>query len=87
VTFRYQSLQDDGMALHRYTVVQDAGPVPIRLIFEPALSMATAAVPTVTASVDGVAASLDMRRIGNRIVTPVQVVLDDERVVEIRTGT
>jgi hypothetical protein len=87
VTFRYQSLQDDGMALHRYTVVQDAGPVPIRLIFEPALSLATAAVPTVAASVDGVAASLDMRRVGNRIVTPVQVVLDDERVVEIRTGT
>lgn len=59
-----------------FSFVQSAGAYPIRLIFEPILSVAVT-----SAYVDGTPASLDFRPHRDRILIPVQIMLDDRRVV------
>src|SRR5688572_6148643 len=59
-----------------FALTQVAGAYPIRLIFEPILSMRVE-----KAFVDGTGANLDFRPHGDRIVIPVQIMLDDRRVV------
>ena len=60
-----------------YTIEQVAGAMPVRLIFEPTFDR-----PVTAASVDGVAADLNVQPHGNRIIAPVQIMLDNRR--EIR---
>lgn len=75
ITMHYQ---EDGN-VRRFTLSQTSGAYPIRLIFEAAL------VPPVRfAFVDGALATLDSRPVDNRIVMPVQIMLDDTRVVEFQ---
>jgi hypothetical protein len=59
-----------------FAITQVAGAYPIRLIFEPILALRVA-----KAFVDGTAASLDFRPHGDRIIIPVQIMLDERRVV------
>lgn len=59
---------------------QPDGAVPVRVVFEPALPI----VALESAAVDGQAARLDARRVGERVVVPVQIVLDHERRIELR---
>ncbi|MBX6366022.1 MAG: hypothetical protein IRZ00_19415 [Gemmatimonadetes bacterium] len=65
---------------HRFEVVPEAGPVPVRVILEPALPGRLR-----TARVDGVDAQLDPRPFGERILVPVQLVVDHARTVELET--
>jgi hypothetical protein len=64
---------EDGM---QFEIVQVAGAYPVRLIFEPILS-----VPVLKAFVDDAPASLDFKPHGDRIIIPVQIMLDDRRIV------
>jgi hypothetical protein len=64
---------DDGM---QFEIIQIAGAYPIRLIFEPILS-----IRVERAFVDGTPASLDFRPHGDRVIIPVQILLDDRRVL------
>ena len=64
-------------ALLRFSFKQTAGAYPIRLIFEPAVTQRVK-----HAFVDGTLATLDVRSVGGRVVLPVQIMLDAERVVE-----
>jgi hypothetical protein len=64
--------------VHRFDMEQLGGAVPLRLVFEPALPGAVAAV-----RVDGAHASLALRPSGERTLVPVQLVLDQLRRVEI----
>jgi hypothetical protein len=59
-----------------FAITQVAGAYPIRLIFEPIL-----AVRVAKAFVDGTPASLDFRPHGDGIIIPVQIMLDERRVV------
>ena len=59
-----------------FEIVQMTGAYPVRLIFEPVLSAAVSA-----ARVDGVPATLDFRPHGDRIIVPVQIMLDDRRTI------
>lgn len=59
-----------------FTFSQIAGAYPIRLIFEPILS-----VPVRQAFVDAAPASLDFRPFGERFIIPVQIMLDERRTV------
>lgn len=68
----------NGAAL-RFEIVQVAGAYPIRLIFEPVLATAIA-----EAVVDGEPASLDFRPHGDRIIIPVQLMLDDRRILDLK---
>ncbi|HET9984561.1 MAG TPA: hypothetical protein VFQ38_13275 [Longimicrobiales bacterium] len=65
-------------ALHRFEVEPEAGPVPVRVILEPALPGHLRA-----AHIDGVAAQLDPRPFGERVIVPVQLVVDHSRTVEL----
>ena len=58
----------------QFDASQSSGAYPVRLIFEPAL-----VVPVLSVTVDLRSAALDMRPFGERIVAPVQIVLDDRR--------
>jgi hypothetical protein len=62
----------------QFQLVQSAGAYPLRLIFEPALP----ALPK-RAFVDGKQAELDYIPRGERIVAPVQIVLDEHRTVTL----
>ena len=64
-----------------YVVEQVAGAMPVRLIFEPTFDR-----PVTTASVDGVAAELNLQPHGNRIIAPVQIMLDNRREIRFETG-
>ncbi|HEX7120650.1 MAG TPA: GH116 family glycosyl hydrolase [Longimicrobiales bacterium] len=64
---------------HTFRLVQEAGSVPVTLIFEPMLPARRLAA----ARVDGEPAELDPRPHGERMLVPVQLVLDAERVVEL----
>jgi hypothetical protein len=64
-------------ARHTFQFQQTAGRVPVRLVFEPAL----AATALRGASVDGRPARLDPRPFGERILVPIQLVLDHERTI------
>lgn len=57
-----------------YRFEQVAGAMPIRLIFEPTFTK-----PIVSAVVDEVVADLNVQPHGQRIVAPLQIVLDNER--------
>lgn len=67
---------------HLFTLEQRAGSVPVRVIFEPLLP----ASRITSAHVDGQPAELDPRRFGERLMVPVQIVLDHERVIELEAG-
>jgi hypothetical protein len=67
---------------HRFTLEQRAGAVPVRVTFEPLLP----ASHMTSAHVDGQPAELDPRRFGERLLVPVQIVLDHERVVELEVS-
>lgn len=60
----------------RYQIEQFAGAMPVRLIFEPTFRQAIKSV-----DVDGVTASLSLQQQGDRIVAPMQLMLDDARLV------
>lgn len=64
---------------HVFRLEQEEGSVPVTVIFEPMLP----ARRLVAARVDGVDAELDPRPLGERMLVPVQLVLDAERVVEL----
>lgn len=59
-----------------FAITQVAGAYPVRLIFEPIL-----AVRVEKAFIDATPASLDFRPHGDRIIIPVQIMLDERRVV------
>lgn len=61
----------------RYEIEQVGGAMPVRLIFEPIVS-----VPFSKALVDGVLADLNVAVIGSDVVAPLQIMLDAKRVVE-----
>jgi hypothetical protein len=69
----------DGTA-HEYAFEQFAGAMPVRLIFEPTFTKAITSV-----AVDGVAADLDVRPYRDRIVAPLQIMLDDRRSIRFQT--
>lgn len=61
----------------RFTITQTAGAMPVRLILEPAL-----ADRRWQPVVDATVADLDVKPVGDRIILPVQIMLDERRVVE-----
>jgi hypothetical protein len=66
---------------HRYTLEPLAGAVPLRVVLEAAIPGTPSAVRGTR--VDGRTASLDLRSWGQRTLVPVQLVLDDRRVLEV----
>jgi hypothetical protein len=68
--------------LHHFTFTQESGAVPVRVIFEPLLPIPTLA----GATVDGQPALLEPRPHAGRLLVPIQIVLDDERVLELEGG-
>lgn len=81
VRLGYSKAFDGDRAIHRFEASQDSGPTPVRLILEP-LIVATRVHAT---TVDGTPAQLDLQAAGTRLMIPVQLVLDDTRVLEIVT--
>lgn len=75
ITLRYQREGD----WHRFTFLQESGPVPVRVIFEPLIP----APGLASARVDGQEALLEPRPRQGRLLVPVQIVLDDMRLIEI----
>jgi hypothetical protein len=73
------SWSHDSRGNHTIRAAQTAGSAPVRLILEPRL----AAQRLLNATVDGKPATLDAILIGGRLATPVQLVLDEERVVTL----
>jgi hypothetical protein len=65
-----------------FVLEQEEGPVPIRLVVEPVLPGRL-----VGARIDGQPARLEPRPFGERVVVPVQLVLDHERVVRLECGS
>jgi hypothetical protein len=65
---------------HQYVIEQVAGAMPVRLIFEPTFTKLV-----VSATVDDTNAELDLQPHGQRIVAPVQIMLDNRRVLRFRT--
>jgi hypothetical protein len=68
---------------HTFHLQQTNGAVPVRLIFEPALPATTLRA----ASVNGVPAQLDARPFGERLLVPIQLVLDSERTLALEVET
>jgi hypothetical protein len=66
---------------HVFTFRQERGPVPLRLIFEPLLPPAA----RLTATVDRVPAALDAVPHHGRMIVPMQVALDADRVITLET--
>jgi hypothetical protein len=64
---------------HVFTISQDEGAVPLRIIFEPALPIG--ALQAIR--IDGIEARLDARPIGDRLQISAQVMLDHNRTIEI----
>ena len=64
----------------RYVVEQIAGAMPVRLIFEPTFTR-----PIKSVSIDNAAAELSMQPHRDRVVTPVQLMLDHQRVLHFTT--
>jgi hypothetical protein len=65
----------------RYQIEQFAGAMPVRLIFEPTFTQRIQSV-----DVDGVSASLSLQQQEDRIVAPMQLMLDDARLVSFELG-
>jgi len=74
ITMAYEKGEDR----HEFRLVQDTGAVPVRIIFEPALPVSELR----RAVVDGQAATLHSRRVGDRVAAPIQIVLDHDRRLE-----
>jgi hypothetical protein len=72
IWFRYE---EDAKAV-TYVVEQIAGAMPVRLIFEPTFRRPLSAV-----FVDGTAADLNVQVVASRVVAPVQIMLDHERIL------
>jgi hypothetical protein len=81
VSLRYRRHREGDSIAHHFLATQDSGGVPLRLIFEPLIG---AGASPVAATVDGKPAQLDQRLDGDRIRVPVQLVLDEERALELR---
>ena len=64
----------------QFVIEQVAGAMPVRLIFEPTFD-----APLQSATVDDTAAELNVQPHGHRIVAPVQIMLDNKRVLRFRT--
>ncbi|MBI4410212.1 MAG: hypothetical protein HY561_10920, partial [Gemmatimonadetes bacterium] len=77
LTLRY----DRAGACHRFRVAQETGAVPLRLVLEAALPGRRLA----HARVEGRSAELDARVFGERLLVPLQLVVDHERTVELVT--
>lgn len=75
VTLRYERHHDH----HVFRLEQERGAAPVRVILEPVLH----ARALRHATVDGVPAQLGPVPFGGRMLVPVQIVLDAERVVEL----
>lgn len=67
---------------HHFSLVQESGAIPVRVIFEPELPGAR----LVAASVDGEDAELAPRAGRSGVIVPVQIVLDDLRSIELEIG-
>ena len=67
--------------VHRFEIEQLAGAVPVRAVLEPAVPGIVRA-----ARVDGSPASLNPLRWGERTLVPVQIVLDERRVLEVEVA-
>lgn len=78
ITLRYHREGD----LHTFRLEQESGAIPATVVFEPLLPGRR----LVDAHVDGQAAALDPRPLGERMLVPVQLVLDAERVVTLLVG-
>ncbi len=78
VSLRYERYGD----VHSFRLRQDRGAVPLRVVLEPALP--TPRLERIR--VDGVEARLETRSFGERLLAPLQVVLDAERTVELATA-
>lgn len=72
ITLRYE---EDAKAA-TYIVEQVSGSIPVRLIFEPTFQHAVGQV-----YIDGAVAELDTQSVTNRVLKPVQIMLDYERVL------
>lgn len=68
---------------HTFRLRQDRGGTPLRVILEPVLPGSQLR----SATVDGVPAELDARQAGDKLVVPVQVVLDHAREVVLELDT
>jgi glycogen debranching enzyme len=68
-----------GNDTHTFTIEQDEGAVPLRVIFEPALPASSISA----VRIDGIEARLDSRAFGSRLLVPAQVMLDHARTIEI----
>jgi hypothetical protein len=66
---------------HEFVVEQTAGAVPVNLVFEPAIAMRALGAVTV----DGEAAQLDAKPFGERMLAPVQLVLDHTRTLVVES--
>jgi hypothetical protein len=77
ITMRYKR---EGVA-HQYSVEQVAGAMPVRLIFEPTFTAAVTA-----AHVDDVAADLNVQPHGQRVIAPLQIMLDNRRSIRFETN-
>jgi hypothetical protein len=76
ITLRYKREGES----HYYEIEQVAGAMPVRLIFEPTFEkMVTAA------HIDDVAADLNVQPHGQRIVAPLQIMLDNRRSIRFET--
>lgn len=78
ITLRYQRLG----SRHHFTIDQESGAVPVRVIFEPEIPERR----LVRAVVDGQDATLDPRPADGRLRVPIQIVLDTTRKVELEGG-
>jgi hypothetical protein len=65
-----------------FDLEQSGGPVPLRIVFEPAITAATLR----SAEVDGVAASLQPKLAAGGLVVPVQLILDHGRTIVLECG-
>jgi hypothetical protein len=77
ISLRYERHRDH----HVFRLEQEHGAVPVRVIFEPVLH----ARALRSAQVDGVPARLSPTPFAGRLLVPVQLVLDAERVIELHS--
>lgn len=64
-----------------YVVEQIGGSIPVRLIFEPTFNQ-----PINSVIIDGKPAELDVKIVDSRVIAPVQIMLDNERVLRFNKG-
>jgi hypothetical protein len=64
-----------------YVIEQIGGSIPVRLIFEPTFNQ-----PINGVIIDGKPAELDVKIVDSRVIAPVQIMLDNERVLRFNKG-